>query len=400
MAGILDQKTQLGAAQSLGQGAWDLISRGQPALGPDQVVAEGAAAPGGSPGVGQDSFEQPLGPDLRGKVPPFHPGVPDEESLGGLWAEDEVNKQQASDDTFPKMQQRPRGPGDVVQGEGSNFLPTGGKSDFDETYVAGPQRLAEAQKEVGRLSANKSEAIGQQYERSAQQATEAMAANKARRASEDQEIAARQQNLDKAVQHYSNDLADQGKFWTSPGNIISAIAFSLMPIFSNDPAIGAKLINQAIDRDMTNRKDLANMHLGELRSNLGTYRKLAEDHNVGDQIAQSEAHRLAALEIERISAQFESPIAKQKAQAMVEDQLMRAGQVRQTAFNHYNYNTVRRLDPRVASAFEAPGKAGNTDAWKSFTIPSSSPGKQVGGTIAGTPSTVSTEKSPPGMSAT
>ncbi len=360
---------------------------------PAQDIA-GESLPTGSAGPGQDSFEQPLGPDLRGTVPPTSPG-------GGTFTEfnDEFNKgqlkrAQATEEMFGRMPKGPTGQRDVVQGEGENFLPTGGRSEFEETYKAGPQRLAQAQKELGQLTAGKSEAMSQQYQRSAQQATEAMAANKARRAHDDQEIAVRQQNLDKAVQHYSNDLADQGKFWTSPGNIISAIAFSLMPVFSNDPAIGAKLINQAIDRDMTNRKDLANMHLGELRSNLGNYRKLAEDHNVGDQIAQSEAHRLAALEIERISANFDSPIAKEKAKAMVEDQLMRAGQTRQVAYNHYNYNTVRRLDPRVAGAFEAPGKAGNTDAWKSFTVPGNTPGKAIQGSIAGSPTTAATDKTP------
>ncbi len=319
------------------------------------------------------------GPDLRGTVPPFHPGVdPDTTMAESIYGE-EAAQDKAASTAFPYMQQGgARGPQDVVQEEGANYLPTGGKEEFEQTYREGPKRLAAAQADVGRLSANRSEAMGEQYRQSAQQAQEAMAANKSRRADDDQQIAIRQQQLDQAVTHYSNGLADQGKFWSSPGNIVSAIAFSLMPIFSNDPTIGVKLINQAIDRDMSNRKDLANMHLGELRSNLGNYRKIAEDHNVGDQIAQSEAHRLTAMEIERISNTFDSPIVKAKAKAMIEDQLMRAGQTRQTAYNHFNYNTVRRLDPRVDKAFKAPGLAGNDDAWHSFTLPQGAGGNVVG----------------------
>ncbi len=338
------------------------------------------------------------GPDLRGTVPPIHPGGGNFTEFDDDFTKGQVDRAAADEAIFGGVPKGPsRGPSGEVQGEGENFLPTGGREEFEQTYREGPKRLAEAQAEIGRLSGNRSEAMGEQYRQSAQQAQEAMAANKSRRADDDQQIAIRQQQLDKAVTHYSNDLADQGKFWSSGGNIISAIAFSLMPIFSNDPTIGVKLINQAIDRDMANRKDLANMHLGELRSNLGNYRKLAEDHNVGDQIAQSEAHRVAAMEIERIANTFESPIAKAKAQAMIEDQLMRAGQTRQTAFNHYNYNTVRALDPRVARAFEAPGKAGNTDAWKSFTLPPDGPGKGVQGAVSGTPSVASTVPTPPSL---
>lgn len=323
----------------------------------------------------------------QGDAPaPYHPGVDGDTSTTESIYGDTIKGQESSDIAFPKMQQRARGPGDVVQGEGENFLPTRGQKLFDETYVRGPKRLASAQEDVGRLSANKSEALAEKYGQQRQQAEEAMAANQVRRRADDQEINIRQQQLERATSAYTNDLRDQNKFWSSPGNIVSAIAFSLMPIFSNDPTIGIKLINQAIDRDMTNRKDLANMHLGELRSNVGMYRKMADDRNVGDQIAQAEAHRVAAMDIERISQQFDSPISKAKAQAMMEDQLMRAGQVQMTAYNHFNYNTVRKLDPRVAKAYELPGKQGNQDAWHSFTIPAGAAGNAIG-RIGGTAST-------------
>ncbi len=375
------------ARRALGNAVVDTVTGGYPLLGGSSATAEGdSVAATATPTGNTDAMVPVAGEDLRGKVPPFHPGVAGDTSMVDSVYGEEANREGAAQNIFPTLEQKPRGPGNTVQGEGENFLPTRGRDLFEETYVKGPQRLAEAQGEVGRLSANKSEALSQKYGQQAQQAQEAMAANQVRRQADDQEINIRQQQLQDATQHYTQDLQDQNKFWASPGNIVSAIAFSLMPIFSNDPAIGVKLINQAIDRDMTNRKDLANMHLGELRSNVGMYRKLADDRNVGDQLAQAEAHRVAAMDIERISAQFDSPIAKAKAQAMIQDQLMRAGQVQQTAYNHFNYNTVRALDPRMAKAFEAPGKAGNEDAWKSFTLPAGSAGNVVGN-VQGTPST-------------
>ncbi len=329
-----------------------------------------------------------------------HPGVEADTSFDDEFSKGQQAEANAAETMFPTLPQRGRGPTDAVQPEGENFLPTRGKDLFQETYVQGPKDLAASQKQLGELEGQRHEAIAGRYAQETERATGAMAANQARRQAEDLEIQTRQANLDRATKTYTDDLHDQNKFWQSPGNILSAIAFSLMPIFSNDPTIGAKLINQAIDRDMTNRKDLANMHLGELRSNIGMYRKLAEDHQVGDQIAQAEAHRIAAQDIERISQQFQSPISKTKAQAMAQDQLMRANQVQMTAYNHYNYNAARRLDPRLASAYEMPGKQGNPDGWKSFAIPNGSPGKAAVGSIAGTPSVASSEKNVANMSQT
>ncbi|MES2200612.1 MAG: hypothetical protein V4498_00010 [candidate division FCPU426 bacterium] len=336
-------------------------------------------------------------PGPQPEVPPI-PGLDADTSIFDWQNRGEQKRTVADQTMFRNVARGGQQAAPPVQGEGQNFRPVRGQELFDQTYVRGPQELAETQKQLGELEGQRHEATAARYGQETERATGAMAANQVRRQADDQEIARRQGDLDRATQTYTNDLHDQNKFWQSPGNILSAIAFSLMPIFSNDPTIGAKLINQAIDRDMTNRKDLANMHLGELRSNLGTYRKLAEDHQVGDQIAQAEAHRIAAGDIERISQQFASPIAKKKALALAQDQQMRAGQVQMTAFNHYAYNQARRMDPGVLDAYKMPGKRGqvdaqgNPDGWRAYDIPTTSTGKNVVGSIAGTPSVASAGK--------
>lgn len=286
-----------------------------------------------------------------------------------------------------------KGPTDVVQSEGEDYLPIGGTEgakSFDRAYVSGPRKLAEAFEASGKAQSDRAEALKSHYERQAADETQRMAVIQARQKEDNDQMMLRQRELDSATTKYSDDLANQGKFWENPGNVVSAIAFSLMPIFSNDPTIGVKLINQAIDRDMSNRRHLADMHLGELRSNVANYRKLAQDRQAGDLLAQSEAHRIAAMDVERIAQQFESPISRAKAQAIIQDQNIRMEQARQQAYSHYIYNAPRRMDPRIAKGF-ATGVDG---AWSPFgqapAGPVLKPGSQgyaVQGSIGGTPST-------------
>ncbi len=311
-----------------------------------------------------------------------------DERLSGL-----IAGQTAEDKVFnAQLHGGARGPGDVVQDEGENYLPFGGvegKQRFNRAYD--PSKLAKAFDDSSKAQGEKAEELKAHYEKQIADETQRMAVIKARRAEDSQQIEFQQKQLENKTRQYTDDLANQGKFWENPGNIISAISFSLMPIFSNDPAIGVKLINQAIDRDMNNRRNLADMHLGELRSNIGTYRKMAEDRQAGDMLAQAEAHRVAVLDVERISQKFASPIAKAQAEAIIQDQAMRYEQLRGQAFARI-HNDPRRMDPRIRAGF-AKGVEG---AWSPYgtnpapTIPKGSPGSAVQGSYDGTATTAST----------
>ena len=329
-----------------------------------------------------------------------HPGGGNSSEFNDEFGDETVNRAKTTEDIFRYLPQQGRGQGAVFQGEGENFLPIGGpegKASFDRAYVSGPRKLAQAMEDSGEAQVARADAMSAHYGQEAQREKDAMAAMQARRQQDLQELQVRQQNLDATVQAYSNDLQDQGKFWRNPGNIVSAVAFSLMPIFSNDPAIGIKLINQAVDRDMANRQHEANMHLGELRSNLAGYHKLAGDRQAGDLLAQSEAHRIAAIEVERIAQSFESPIAKARAMAIVQDQNVRSEVARQQAYKRDVYNPVRAVQPGADAKWRGPGKAGVQGAWKEFDLPGKDwSGAAVNGVIAGTPSVASSGKPSPG----
>ncbi len=380
--------------------------------GPDdgsEIAADLAVQPGVDPNSApaREAYSTALSPtaapeptvDPYAEQPGIHPGGGNSSAFNDEFGDGTVNRARTSEDIFKYLPQTGRNQG-VFQGEGEDYLPIGGpegKSSFDRAYVSGPAKLSQAMADSGEAQVGRAKALEAHYTQEVTREKDAMAQMQARRQADIQELQTRQQNLDATVQAYSNDLQDQGKFWRNPGNIVSAVAFSLMPIFSNDPAIGIKLINQAVDRDMANRQHEASMHLGELRSNLAGYHKLAGDRQAGDLLAQSEAHRVAAIEVERIAQSFESPIAKARAMAIVQDQNVRSEVARQQAYKRDVYNPVRSVQPGADAKWRAPGKAGVEGAWKEYDLPGKDwKGAAVNGVIAGTPSTASDGKPTPG----
>ncbi len=145
-----------------------------------------------------------------------------------------------------------------------------------------------------------------------------------------------------------------------------------MPIFSNDPTVGVKLINQAVDRDMANRQHAAQGTLGALTSNLSGYQKIAGDRQAGDLLARAEAHRIAAQEIERISLRFESPIAKKQAQIQIADQQTRAAAAQMEFNKVYIAQQAQVMTPQMEAA-----QARGANGYRKGTMPYGGPGPQV-----------------------
>lgn len=279
---------------------------------------------------------------------------------------------------------KPTGPSAEVTPEAVDWNPAGpeGKKDFKAAFTEGPKKVTQALAEGADAEANKDKALAEHYTNEIAREQAAQATIAARRQQDDEQQQRRQTDLDGAITRYSNDLANSGKFFQNPGNIISAIAFSLMPIGGGDPAMGAKLIQSAISQDMSNRQKLADMHLGELRSNLSEYRKAAGDRRVGDLLAESEAQRIASIEIQRIGASFASPIAKAKTEALSQDFLMRSVQSKMQAFQQYHlYMAPKAMSPAIAAAYKNAGPGGMVAFNKMNGDPDVGPGA-VKGTMA------------------
>lgn len=258
---------------------------------------------------------------------------------------------------IPSFQQ-PQGP--VVQDAGEDYASLGGpggKAAFNKAFVEQPQAIAsaieqgaQAQQEEAKA---KTEAIAKEQER----VSSANAVIKERQLARQQEIQARDQDIQRKVQFYTNDLADTGKFWRNPGNIVAAMGAALMTLASDDHAIGYKLINNAIQQDLAQRQKLADMHLGELRSNLGAYRQIAGDEFQGDLLAEAEAKRVAAMELERIGAQYSGPKAKAAAAAIQQKLLSDYQQMMMQWYATRVYQQAQIINPALKAAHEREGKA-------------------------------------------
>lgn len=269
-----------------------------------------------------------------------------------------------------------------------------GKKNFQQAYD--PTRAIDAIEANQRAEEGRNEAMSRQIGGERARQTEAMASILANREKYAAQLAQRQQVLDQNVKQYTDNLSNTNAYWQNPGNIVSAIAFSLMPIAGGDPAAGARLINQAVEADFGRRYQAANMHLGELRSNVAAYRQLMGDKQAGDLMAESEARRIAAMDIERIALQFASPASKAKAEAAISDQLMRSAQLKMQSYKilgiHQDPKVVNKL---LGGAIRASGADGV--GFTPYAGPTDKPSAVAGTGPAGTPTTAS---STPGISGT
>lgn len=356
------------------------------------VPGAGESVPARAVGAlrGQDN---PFGLDApAGQLPPKETerGIEPHVSLGGgteTSGTDQEGGNLLAEALFRQNDGLPKQPEAYYEPEGRTYTPTGGKKLYDEAFTNAPGRRTAALNAEADVNAQKYGALEQHYADQAQKDQAAMAAFAARRQQEQEEILQRQQALDKATQFYSQDLADTGKFWHSPANIIGAISASLLAMNApGDPSIGVRLVNQAIDRDMAQRQNAANMHLGALRSNLAGYQKIAGDREAGDLLAQSEAHRMAAQEVARISARFEGPLAQKRAQVIIEDQNTKAAALQMEFYNRYNHINPSKMDKGLHNA----RAIGGTNGWTQLGGEDVSPVAAAQGVVDNTHTTANT----------
>lgn len=307
-----------------------------------------------------------------GGVPPGAqpPGLPnagtDHEALRGA-----LDNSQAAQ-TYSKVAWNippppPGAPVNIMQA-GEDYLKNGGRrgrSAFEEAFTEGPQDVQRAVEGAQALTEQRNDATRPLMEQEAARQAQAFRDDQAQRALEQKGIQERQRQLDEATTKYTADLQDSGKFWRNPGNIISAIAYSLMPIVApNDPSIGIRAINQAIDRDMGERKAAADTALGQLSSNLHGYAKIAGDRQSGDLLAEASAKRVAADQVAAVAARFDNPISRKKAEAVIADLRSQSARDFMQAYRSSVYVAPAVMPKAMENAFG--GKSGLPGAYQSF----------------------------------
>lgn len=354
---------------------------------------------GGNPGA--NGPPAPAGDSGGNAEDPVFPGTPGQmgghdDAMEALRAEMLMDQSLLGDNSKapPKFYQ-------PAHEEYSQLGGTRGKELFQRAFGDGPNdgptKLQDAVRQSEEAQTAKNEAMAKFYDNEAARAQQAAAQRQAQMAKDAQETAQRHAKMEQATQYYTDDLHDQGKFWANPGNIVAAISFSLMPIFSSDPAVGVKLINQAIQQDLDHRRATAGLALGQLRSNLDGYMKITGDRQAGEQLAEAESRRVAALEVERIAAKFESPISKAKAEYVAQNLRQQAAKDYITAYSQAKvFSQAGVADPEVYKR----RTSGYDGAWKALGVPDVAPiqpvAAAVNGSVGGSPSLASSQTGPNG----
>lgn len=327
----------------------------EPPLPPEDAAAEVSAAPAGAaqeltkaaqPAVDQAPV-MPPGTSIN-DVPTMN-GIPGQQEAGN----DETEGIQAQDLAMrvglPYVPTQSGGGPTVMPGF-ENYLPVGGKAAWEDIN----QRGAELGRQIdagAQAEEDKSNALADFFKRERARQDEVQAAVKQRQLEDQAQIAAQQKQIQDATEKYSNDLADRGQYWRNPGNILAAIGAALIASVSDDKSVGIKIIQQSMNADFAQRKALADMHLGELRSNLGAYRQIAGDRALGDRLAQAEQNRIMAMEVDRIGQQFQGPIAKAKA-AAIKQEFLRNYQVQMAQLHAAMiYNAPKAAPAPIANAY-------------------------------------------------
>jgi hypothetical protein len=346
----------------MGKTIYNNATRG---FGPAGLVSEDGTAAGVIPGAAGVMGGRKWGQDVAAAAGPKNAAEeilergkidPDPGGGGDRSETDDENARILHELDLQRFGGSPKGPGVYFQPEGSSKAGIGGPELYDEAFRAAPARREQAMRELGVVQEDRAKELAGMYDRQALQDQQAARAMQVRQEQDQAEIARRQEELGKATKYYSRELQDSGKFWANPGNIVAAISYSLMPIFSNDPTVGVKLINQAVQQDLDNRTRAADMATSGMRANLDGYRKIAGDRQAGDLLARAESHRMAAQEIARVGAKFGGPEANKQMAIAIEDQKTRAAAAEMEFYAKYVHTAPKKTVPQeTAALYRGPG---------------------------------------------
>lgn len=280
---------------------------------------------------------------------------------------------------FPGMYGQPAMP--QVMDEGANYLPFGGtkgRENVEETFVNQPDRMAKAVMAGAQAQEDESKAKAAFYGTERDRTRDYEAQLKEQYMLRQQEMMGRLQEVQQTAQKYTNNLADTGAFWHNPQNVMAAMGAALMQLTTDDRSFGYKLLNGAIQHDLQNRRQLADTHLGYLKSNMVEYDRIAGDRIAGMQLAEAEAKRVAAYELERIAAQFQGPKAKANAEAIISKLKIEAMEGFMRAYQSGIYNKPTALPAPIKNSYVKTGKATGGVGYSPFAGPPSATGPAGG----------------------
>lgn len=195
-----------------------------------------------------------------------------------------------------------------------NFAPEGGVGNIEQK-LGYEERAAGAIRDLHNIHAQESEELAGVYGDRQRKQEELFKQLEDDRAKDREQLAKRQAALDEAAARHSQDLADRGKFWRNPFNVLSALLTSMLPLAGVDPAKTMQMVNGAVEHDWRQRKELADQEMGALKSNLEAYRQIMGDRQAGDLMALGQSYKMAAMQAEQIAAKLGGAKARAAGEA-------------------------------------------------------------------------------------
>lgn len=247
-----------------------------------------------------------------------------------------------------------------VQDPGTEALRIGGAQGLENFHAAtetAPNAAVEATRNEGAVAAREGKETAEAIKKHSADIAALSADQQWERENRGIDMQQRVQQLDAATQRYTNDLRDSGQYWHNPGNVLAAIGAAFVGFGARDPKVGADLINRQVMNDFQKRKSAADMHLGELRSNINAYRQIMGDKDAGDAMALAEAQRAAIDDLRRIGAQFQGERYQAATEKMASVMEQQNAVFRMEAWNRYLHVPAQRKDPGVLAAEQKAGKA-------------------------------------------
>ena len=232
-----------------------------------------------------------------------------------------------------------------------------GRSKFREFYRDHPEAAIKHLETSAEVQKRKDDALADLYSQEADRASRAAAERKFASEQDQANLMRQQQELQAKTTEYAQSLHSEGNFWKNPGNIVSAIAYALMPITSNDPTIGVKMIDSAIARDLAERRADADSKLGALRSNIAGFREIMGNREAGDLAAEAAAKALAADQVKAMAQRFQGPMAKAQAAAMIESLTTDRGRLEMDA------SRARNNGPQIVNKQLEAARPKGEEAW-------------------------------------
>lgn len=283
----------------------------------------------------------------------------------------------------------------------------------DLDKAGGADNIAEQQVQSGLMAQSaerqgingeyENQRLSQVYGDEVKRQTQSAADWRSRQIQDDSFYQNRAAEIDRLGDAIARKRIDEGRWVRNPGNFFAALGAALVGMGSGDSTVGYRLIDQAIQRDLSEQRyehDQMRADKLGLENNVQLYRQLMNDRQAGDMVHEAKLRQSAAMKVEEIASQLRSKEAKERGTMLAAELRKQAAQMMQitmaSAFlppqqrpkaladAQTNFGDVHKFGPNQNQA--APGTAPNRAVGQALgSVAQASPGVPGGGSGSAQP---------------